>query len=122
MYMQLAKTQKTETVSAGRYSVEVGEATLLMGMQRTRLKIEGNQAEETDIDRRILRLVIYPDLVAATREAEGFEQWPPDFETFLELPEAFASQWEQAVYLLNPHWLPGQVETGDSDKKKQPSS
>jgi hypothetical protein len=89
----------------------VSEATLLLGLRRTRLKVEASHGE-TDLDRRILLFVTYPDLVAATIEAEGIP-WPPDFEAFIALPEPLAIAWEEAVYRLNPHWLPRPADTGE---------
>ncbi|MCB0207708.1 MAG: hypothetical protein KDJ52_00170 [Anaerolineae bacterium] len=91
----------------------VSSATVLAGMKRTRLRMTGDKlekerverGEEHDLDRLILRVSIYPDLIAATTEAEGLP-WPLDFETFLTLPEPFWAMWEEVVYRLNPHWLP----------------
>lgn len=107
----------------------VSSATVLVGMKRTRLKMAGAELEKVpgddkdkdkkspDLDRYILRVSIYPDLVAATTEAEGLP-WPLDFEDFLTLPEQLWAAWERAVYRLNPHWIP---KTDDPEEKKDSS-
>jgi hypothetical protein len=102
-------------------SVTVKEATVLLGMKRTRMRIVAGEIDETDIDLRILRLMTYPDLMAATIEQSGFDEWPLSFEAFCALPDVFASQWEQAVYRLNPHWLPDYSQSAE-EKKGQPSN
>jgi hypothetical protein len=88
----------------------VAEANMLAGMRRTVLALEGQEAGETDTGRKVLRLFTYPALIAAAQSAtlvlDGETvTWPVDFETFLSLPESLGSQWEKAVYELNPHWL-----------------
>lgn len=94
--------------------ITLSEATVLIGMKRTRLRLEAEPDKEADPDKRILRLFTYPDLLAATTEitlipadGEGKYICPPDFDTFILLPEELATAWEQATYALNPHWLPG---------------
>jgi hypothetical protein len=92
----------------GKASFTVSEATVLIGMRRTRLRLDASQAAETDIDRRLLRLFTYPDVCAAVVSVEGLPgAWPPDFETFAGLPDGLVAKLEEAVYRLNPHWLPG---------------
>lgn len=108
---------ETRTIEHGDIKLTVSQATVLIGMKRTRLKLEAQQAEETDPDRHILRLLTFPDVISATVQAEGLE-WPLDFETFLGLPDSLEGKWEEAVYDLNPHWLPGYDETAE---KKLPS-
>lgn len=103
------------TVSQGDLAVTVTAATALVGMRRTRLKLEARQADEQDIDRRWLRELTYPDLVAAVVDAQGFPEWPIGFKEFLELPDSFVVKWEGAVYDLNSHWLP--VRDEDTEKK-----
>lgn len=89
----------------------VSQATVLIGMARSRLRLDGERAIEPDDDRRLLRVYTYPDLCAAVTEADltgpNGLNWPPDFETFLGLPDGLVSKLEEAVYRLNPHWLPG---------------
>jgi hypothetical protein len=95
-------------------SVTVSEATTLIGMRRTRMQVEARQQEEIDgqygtmdQDVRMLRRIIYPDLIAPVTaiDVNGVVT-VPSFDEFVELPEAFTAQWEQAVYELNKHWLP----------------
>ena len=95
----------------------VSEATVLIGMRRTRIRVEMEKADEPDLDRKLLGLYTYPDLVAATVQVEGLP-WPLDFEAFLELPDALVAHWESVVYELNPHWLPGGTEPSSALEKK----
>lgn len=116
----------TETLSyhddnLGDVELTVTEATVLIGIKRTRLKAEGLEVNEEDIDRRLLRMFTYPDLMAATVEAAGIP-WPLDFEDFLALPDRLVSQWERLLYQLNPHWLPPREEDEGIDQKKAPTS
>lgn len=99
--------------------LSVSQATVLMGMKRSRLKREGMDVEEKDIDRHLLRIFTYPDLMAATVEADGLDL---DFESFLLWPDSLVAMWENAVYRLNPHWLPAQPEREDGDPKAQAST
>lgn len=91
----------------------ISQATVLMGMKRSRLKREGIDAGEEDVDRHLLRIFTYPDLSAATVVIEGLSDF--DFEAFLLLPDSLIAQWEDAVYRLNPHWLPTEPEPEDGD-------
>lgn len=102
------------TVEWGDVRLVVQEATTLIGMKRARLKTEAIAADETDEDRRILRIVTYPDVVAATVSLEGMEM--PGFDEFCELPEPLINAWLEQVYLLNPHWLPT-AEIEQAEKK-----
>lgn len=106
---------KTITVEDGDRSITVSEASALIGMRRQRLRVEGQAAGETDPDRRFLRLVQYPDVVAATVTQAGFDHWSPSFDEFIEWPERFLNEVEEAIYRLNPHWVPGY----DSDEAKK---
>lgn len=93
--------------------VEVSEATVLQGAKRSRLRFEGDGEREQD--RRIVRLFLYPDLIAAARTVEiNGVLAEPDFESFLRLPEQLVTQWETATFTLNPHWLPAEP----SEKKE----
>lgn len=96
----------------------VSQATILIGLTRTRLKVEQSKVEEDNPDRRILRMVTYADLMACTVEAQGFDTWPISFDEFAELPEQLAIVWEDIVYRLNPHWLPG----ANAPEKKAPTT
>jgi hypothetical protein len=108
---------ETRSIEKGDIKLTVSEATALIGMKRTRLKLEAERAAETDPDRHLLRMLTFPDVVSATVQAEGLE-WPLDFETFVALPDQLVAKWEEAVYGLNPHWLPGYDEAAE---KKLPS-
>lgn len=112
---------KSEVVEAGDYKLTISEANVLIGMKRARLKVEGDRARDTDPDRLILRLLVYPDLVAPVIEHEGFAEWPISFEDFLALPEQVVIPWEDAVYRLNPHWRPDN-QTSEEKKESQMTS
>lgn len=93
--------------------IVVTAATVLQGAKRTRLRFEGDG--EKDPDRRLVRLFVYPDLIASARSIEisGIEAL--DFDQFLQLPEDLVRQWEDATFTLNPHWLP----PSETDEKKE---
>jgi hypothetical protein len=92
----------------------VSEATVLIGMRRTRLRLDGERAIEPDDDRRLLRVYSYPDVCSAVSASDGLPfSWPPDFETFLKLPDGLLVKLEEAIYRLNPHWLPGGAPVAD---------
>lgn len=109
---------RTEVVEYRENELEVrltvSEATTLIGLRRTRLKVDQSKIEEGDPDRALLRVFTYPDLVAPVVETSGLD-WPLDFESFAGLPEQLVILWEAAVYRLNPHWLPA---GGDPQEKK----
>lgn len=107
---------ETEVIEFGDYKLTISEATVLVGMRRVRLRVEGDKAGDTDSDMRILRMLVYPDLIAPVVEQSGFEVWPVPFEDFLNLPEEIAIKWEDAVYKLNPHW---QLSSSEPEEKKQ---
>lgn len=90
----------------GPVELRITAATVRQGVKRSRLRLEARQAGDADPDVAILRTFTYPDLTAATASAVGLP-WPLAFDDFLQLPDAWVAEWEQAVYALNPHWLPG---------------
>ncbi|MBN1261088.1 MAG: hypothetical protein JXB35_10445 [Anaerolineae bacterium] len=112
----------------------VQEANALIGMRRALLRggaegylkiqeaqIEGERPKSVKLA--ALRLVArmqYPDLLAATVEAEGVDP-EMEIESFLDLPDRLVIAWENAVYELNPHWLglePGEAQ-GNEDEAAQ---
>ena len=50
--------------------------------------------------------MLYPSTVAATEEAEGVDL-DMTAAQFCELSDKITGPWSDAVYGLNPHWLPG---------------
>ncbi len=116
----MALKEGTVVYEKGEIRIEllVGEASVLMGMRRTRLRMEGRRAEEEDPDRALLRVFSYPDMLAATKTAEGIP-WPLGFEEFLALPEGLLVMWEEAVYELNPNWLITDQVGGDEEQTKK---
>ncbi len=110
------KLPKTITVShKKRLYVTVGEATVQTGIRRQQLAREARANAPADFEHQLLRLLVYPDLIAATVDTAGFDSWPIPFDDYLQLPEQFAYDWEQAVYSLNPHWVLKQEKTPPDD-------
>jgi hypothetical protein len=114
-------------------SLEIAEETVLHGMRRTRLKAEATVNREEDPDRAFLRVVTYPDLMAVssgsiivtvdgTADEEIKVPEELDFERYLNLPGQIAGRWEQAVYEINPHYLPSTDDEETEKKRQQPSS
>ena len=84
----------------------IGPATVAMGLKRQQLGMEAELITDSDRDRLFLRRFTYPDLMASVVSQRGFGAWPITFDDYLDLPEQFAYDWEQAAYRHNPHWLP----------------
>lgn len=110
--------------------IVAGPSNLRMGMRRSLLIEEQRKHVEQYKDENpellaldylaleLLRVQMYPSLVAAVISQEGFEKWPITFEEFLELPEELGIKWEAAVGELNPHWIPqAPVELEEARKK-----
>lgn len=113
----------TYTLDEQQITITVCRATAKAGIQRYLLASKGNaenEKEPTDEATKILRLILYPDLVSATVAIEGLP-WPMEFDQFEGLPEDLVNQWGDAVYKLNPHWRPTIVEGADDDQKKRRS-
>ena len=109
---------KTETIDYEKDDfkahIVVSEATVLIGARRTVLRNTRARKDERT-EEYIVRALIYPDLASPVLECEiNGKTGAPTFEEFLRLPEPFSIQWEDAVYRLNPHWLPP-----ESDEKKE---
>ncbi len=107
-----------------RAELDISAATVLQGMRRARLRTEAQAQKETgDVDSFILRLLSYPDICAVmtgtiVRESESVtvsREQSLSFELFLALPEPLMIRVEDAVYRLNPHWLPA---PSPEDQKK----
>ncbi len=111
--------------------LEVGEATVRMGMRRARLRLDGGEETE-DRDVELLRKFRYPDLMGGTvhyRIETGEETYSDDgreltFEAYLELPDGLDDAWGMGVYRMNPAWLPGHgdAEAEHEEKKENRSS
>lgn len=120
-------TYQDEHVEA---ELEVVEATVLVGLKRARLIAEetdrleqdfirqqnGDDGPELGIEYNYARTVYYPSLIAATPSGritvDGSElPFPPSFEVFITLKDALVGMWADAVYRLNPHWLPSPSQT-----------
>ena len=128
---------KTETIQSKEYTVEVSEATYLMGtvravMQEAQRALiqarnngnpEGEEPRETTTAQELaedaMRMTVYPALIAATIGHDGFPEWPPTFEAFIALPERFAAEWENTVYALNPHWKPVYLDEDTAEGKAE---
>jgi hypothetical protein len=107
---------KTQTVEFDNGTVKarivVSEATAMQGIKRSRLAFEAGNIDDPDL--RLLRGFYYPALLAGARQIEiNGALGDPVFDDFAALPELLVKQWEDAVWALNPHWLPQ-----DTDEKK----
>lgn len=122
--MSEKQTTLTFEIDEKKVALTVCRATARIGMQRYLLASKGNTENETETDEalKILRLVVYPNCIAATTSVEGIE-WPMSFETFAnEIPEDVIDEWVAAVNKLNPHWVGEGVVDAADDKKKEPGS
>lgn len=108
-------------------SVTISQATTLMGVQRSILALNGFKKNEelakTKEDARtdalaVIQAITYPDLVACVVGAQGLPV-QPTIDEFLELPDEFVSKWEQAVYDMNPHWIPSSGNKENEEKKAE---
>lgn len=101
----------------GGVKITVRRANGYMGMKRSLITFDAvqknEQNAETDPVIAILRTMTYPDLISATVKTEGVP-WPMSFEEFIDLPDDLIARWEEAVYVVNPHWNP----PGSADEKK----
>jgi hypothetical protein len=97
--------------------VVVKRATIEDGVTRYIMATKGIEESEKDQNesRRVLRLILYPNLMAATLSVEGVEL-PMSFDAFRDLDEDTVNRWADAVYELNPHWQA--AEEPETDKKK----
>jgi hypothetical protein len=100
---------------AGRLiELEIGPATVEMGMRRSMLlsQARGDAEPQADDDptlalaRHLLRTIYYPTMIAAVVRQSGFDHWPISYEEYAALPEPPVIEWEEATFALNPHWKP----------------
>jgi hypothetical protein len=106
--------------------VVVGEETAIARMRHARAKAAAIAAISDDEDENIMRIVFYPDAIAATVEFHGFVK--PTFEEFMQLPGDFVDRWVSAVWDLIPAWRDQSmkpadrpVDDPDADEKKEKS-
>lgn len=88
--------------------LEVCQANYFQGIVRTLTIEKETQAisGRPDVSQAeiVIRMMIYPSLIAAVKSHEGFESWPVSYQEFAMLPENFVVEWEQATFDLNPNW------------------
>lgn len=108
---------KTKTITADDISITISEASVLMGTRRGVLRGEAMRTEIEDErpEQWLLRVITFPDLASATVETSGLD-WPLTFAGFCELSETFVNEWTDAVYMLNPHWMP--TRAGEQEKNE----
>ena len=118
---------KTEIVKVNGCQITVSEATMRHGIERSLLIADGQEAIKKDPKMprgdQMLRLYLYPDLVAATDKfvtPEG-DEGRPTFELFAVLPDMMYAAWSTAVYKLNPHWEVKDPEKAKKDAAKKAS-
>lgn len=102
--------------------LEIRQATVRDGIKRTMFMRDAEDNETGDLELDVLRRLVYPPLMAVTigtLVVDGQEQeWPLDFETYTELPEALGIEWENAAFELNPHFWPRELGgEGEGEKK-----
>jgi len=90
--------------------IEVERATVGMMLARMRMMTEAEDMEFPDPHTEIMRAVQYSGLVASTPTGklviDGAEAaWPPDWDSFLNLPVEFVDRWYAAAEQTNPHWF-----------------
>jgi hypothetical protein len=100
----LEKTRVTKYEGA---EITVRRASARIGIKRYLLASEGQKINENEPDEelRILRLILYPDLISATISATGIP-WPISFEEFVDLDDDLMNAWADDVYKVNPTWRP----------------
>jgi len=95
-------------------SLVIRKASVKQGLQRELLidqlvrETEAKDFEKMgllDLSLFNLQRTLYPSLIAAVSEAQGFDTWPIPFEEFIELDEDFVVLWEKVVFELNPSWM-----------------
>lgn len=93
------------TLDESEVTITVVRATARIGMTRYVLANKGYKENEAEPDEalKMLRVMVYPDLVAATTQVTGMK-YPLEFDEFIELPEDLINKWAEAVYVVNPHW------------------
>jgi hypothetical protein len=126
------------------YSFLVSQASVLDGIERAVIRGTASNFVDTimksdgkDIDdesalkllpkftaMRIAAEGMYPDLIAATKEATGIDLDNFGIAEFIGMPDAVMTPWSDAVYRLNPHWLPdfGRTKEGDEGKVSENDS
>lgn len=105
--------------------VVVRPATYRMGLLRTILieqerRERGEQIDTNDpvqLSDAVGKAMIYPSLMAAVSEHEGFDHWPLTADEVIDLPEGFVIAWEQAAFSLNPQWRSSPVTEESAEKK-----
>jgi hypothetical protein len=100
-------------------SITVQRATARIGVKRFLLGSQAVKDNETEPDEalRILRLIVFPNVVSATVEIDGMEM--PTFDQFADLPEELVEAWSQAVYDVNPQWKAPEGEPKNESTSKK---
>jgi hypothetical protein len=101
-------------------------ATVETGLRRQQYVFEGFAAQESDTLRQQAHTWLYPLCMAATSSFEASPPFVKDGEKFISfgdffgLPEQFVTDWIEAIYADNPHWLPKlPIEDRDAEAKKK---
>lgn len=114
------------TLKIARANGESGTYRTLL-MEQAKEQEAGNEpgTDLRKLGNYLTHLFVYPALIAAVVDAQGFGSWPLSFEDYLQLPEGFLMAWENKVWELNPHWRPRPPEEekqSEADRKKAPGS
>lgn len=112
--------------------IEVGQATVAMGLARSEewFRVRTEVSKDSPLLTRVGLLQTYPACIAGTLSVRNLPKldgegkivldeagepvlYPEQLqveeltvESYLALPETLATMWKDAVFELNPHWLP----------------
>lgn len=101
----------------GDKSITLSQSNAVIGMRRKLLREQART--DGDFAQQLVEVMLYPDVIAATVDQAGFDSWPLTRDQFSnDLPEEFVNALEDAVYDLNPHWLPGYDKEAVKKKEK----
>lgn len=96
-------------------SITLSEANTAMSIRREMLR--SNAVYEGTVEQRIAGQMFYPDIMACVVAYDGYDNWPPPVEEFVnEWPARFTDKLREGCYELNPQWWPNYDE---ADVKKK---
>jgi len=127
--------------------IEVGQATVAMGLARSEkwFEIRTEATKEKPLLTRVGILQTYPACIAGTLSVRNLPMLDEEGEVvldgdgkavlypcqlkveslsvagYLELPETLATMWKDAIYKLNPHWLPVLTKATTEGEAEEPS-
>ncbi len=95
--------------------IVLSEATTAMSIKRELLR--STPVTDGAVEERIAGNMFYPDIMACVVAQDGWQEWPPTVEQFVnDWPARLTDALRDTVYELNPHWWPNYTE--EEVKKK----